>query len=284
MNTSTPVRLIGRTEFAKLAKVSPPAVTKACESSLQPAVIGKRIDLDHPAAKLYLEKKAYQQGGTDNVDLDPYYSLAVDYFHQTGNKTNRSIQKQFHIGYERARSIVETMKANKVFYFNNKTKKQEKTDPFTGKDLPTLSPKASAMENKKTGFNDDELLFDEPDMSRFLKMPLGELVDRFGTVTRFSDWLAATKRIEDIKAKRLQNAKIEGELINRKLVEIGVIDVFNSAHLRLMSDGAKTISNGVISKHMSGVDIPEIEVYITGVIGSFIKPIKNKIERSLRNA
>lgn len=284
MNDNTPSRLIGRTDFAKLAKVSPAAVTKACESSLLTAVVGKRIDLDHPSAKLYLEKKAYQQAGTDNAGLDPYYSRAVDYFHQTGNKTNRSIQKEFHIGYERARSIVETMKANNVFYYNKTTQRQEKKDPFAGNESPTEPPKAAAMESSEMGFNDGGMVYDEPDMKRFINMPLGELVERFGTVTRFSDWLAATKRIEDIKAKRLQNAKIEGELINRKLVEIGVIDVFNSAHLRLMSDGAKTVANGVISKHMSGVDIPEIEVYITGVIGSFIKPIKNKIERSLKNA
>ena len=285
MNDESIGRLISRTEFAKLANVSPAAVTNACNNSLELATIGKRIDQDHPSAKLYLEKKTYQQIGSNNVGLDPYYAMAVDFFHQTGNKTNRSFQKQFHIGYERSRSIVATMKANNVFNYEDKTKKEAKRDPLTGNDLKASPSKAAAMESKTQEDYDGFLLSGgTEDVDVFINMTLGEIIERYGTVTRFTDWLAAAKRIEEIKTKRLSNAKAEGELINKRLVEVGVIDVFNSALLRLMSDGSKTVANGVISKHLSGVEVPEIESFVTDIIGSFIKPIKSKIERSLRNA
>ncbi len=274
-------RLISRSEFAKLANVSAAAVTNACNNSLKPATDGKRIDLDHECAQLYINKKIYQHTESAEIGLDPYYALAVDYYHQTGNKTCRSFQKKFHIGHQRAKSIVDTMKANNVLYFDENSLKSVKKNSFSGEDLDPSRRKAAAMAKKDS----DNTFFIEGDenIEIYLDMTLRELVDKFGTATSFSDWLAATKRIEDVYEKRLKNAKTKGELISRKLVEIGVIDVFNSAHLRLMADGAKTLANGVISKHLTGVEVPEIEAFITDIVGSFIKPVKSKIERSLRN-
>lgn len=50
-------RLVTRSHFAREARVSPAAITKACKGLLAPACEGKRIDLDHPAAAAYLRKK-----------------------------------------------------------------------------------------------------------------------------------------------------------------------------------------------------------------------------------
>lgn len=50
-------RLISRSELARLAKVSPAAITKACKAQLAPACVGKRVDLDHRATKKYLASK-----------------------------------------------------------------------------------------------------------------------------------------------------------------------------------------------------------------------------------
>ena len=115
-------------------------------------------------------------------------------------------------------------------------------------------------------------------------MTIRELTYRFGTDVRFLDWLKATKSIEDIHEKRLKNAQTKGTLISRGLVQVGVIDVFNSAHLKLMKDGAKSIAAGTVSKHAAGADLVEIETYISDILGSFIRPVKNKIKRALDNA
>ena len=115
-------------------------------------------------------------------------------------------------------------------------------------------------------------------------MTLRELLERFGTDTAFVDWLSATQKIEAINEKRLKNAQTKGTLISRDLVKVGVIDTFNSAHLRLLKDGAKSIAAGVISKNSSGAELSEVEAYVSDILGSFIKPIKNKIARVLKNA
>ena len=47
--------LITRAEFARRAGRSPGAVTKACKKMLAPATVGKRIDVNHPAAIAYIK-------------------------------------------------------------------------------------------------------------------------------------------------------------------------------------------------------------------------------------
>ena len=96
--------------------------------------------------------------------------------------------------------------------------------------------------------------------------------------------LRSLKSIEDIHEKRLKNAQTNGTLVARRMVEVGIIDVFNSAHLRIMADGAKTIAAGVVSKHAAGAADAEIENYVSDILGSFFKPVKGKVARTLKNA
>lgn len=47
-------RTISRAELARLAKVSKPAITKRCAKDLKAALVGDRIDLDHPLVTRFL--------------------------------------------------------------------------------------------------------------------------------------------------------------------------------------------------------------------------------------
>jgi hypothetical protein len=48
-----------------------------------------------------------------------------------------------------------------------------------------------------------------------------------------------------------------------------------------LTDGAKAITAAVVAKHQAGVNEHEIEAYVTDVVGSFIRPVKAKVERNL---
>ncbi len=122
------------------------------------------------------------------------------------------------------------------------------------------------------------------DIREFAEFTLREVIDKFGTDVRFVDFLNAVQKIEAINEKRLKNAQTKGELISRVLVQNGVIDVFNSAHLRLLKDGAKSIAAGATSKYASGANLAEVEAFVSDILGSFIRPVKNKISRALKNA
>jgi hypothetical protein len=119
------------------------------------------------------------------------------------------------------------------------------------------------------------------DMEAVADLTLRELIAKHGTGKRMSDWLRALKEIEMVEEKRIKNAQSRGKLISRVLVETGVIDEFNSVHLRIMSDGAKAITAAVVAKHSAGIDAQEIEDYVRGILGSFISPVKSKIARNL---
>jgi hypothetical protein len=131
--------------------------------------------------------------------------------------------------------------------------------------------------------DDDAGEFEVPEhIQDFADMTLREIIKKFGTDTRFVDFLTAIQKIEIISEKRIRNAEREGDLVSRILVKKSVIEVFNAAHIRIMKDGAKSITAAVIAKHKAGISGPEIEGYVIDLLGSFIKPVKSQISRALR--
>lgn len=49
--------LVSRAEFARRASVAASTVTKACKKALAPATSGRRIDVNHPAAIAFINKR-----------------------------------------------------------------------------------------------------------------------------------------------------------------------------------------------------------------------------------
>ncbi len=145
----------------------------------------------------------------------------------------------------------------------------------TGHTAKNLSKKAGKYE--EGSFTVPEYIGDLADMT------LRDLIMQFGTDVRFVDWLKATKEIEMINEKRLKNAESEGVLVSRHLVKVGIIDPLESAHIKLLTDGVKTIARRTVALHESGSDLPEIESFISDQVSSFIKPVKAKVKRALKN-
>lgn len=65
-------RLVSKTQFAALARVTQAAITKACKGPLADALEGVRIDLDHVCAQQYLEGK-----GIDPTELSDRLTASV---------------------------------------------------------------------------------------------------------------------------------------------------------------------------------------------------------------
>jgi len=118
----------------------------------------------------------------------------------------------------------------------------------------------------------------------YLDYTLEKIVMMHGTEPQFLDFLKATKEIELIQEKRLKNSALEGTLISRELVLDHVLGPINTAHLKMMTDGSATIAHRCVQKIKAGSDEIELRDFIKQQIGSFIKPLKNKIERTLRDA
>lgn len=120
------------------------------------------------------------------------------------------------------------------------------------------------------------------DIEAFADMTLRELIQRFGTDTAFCDWLKATKEIESINEKRLKNAQTMGELVSRDLIKVGIIEPIDSANIKLLTDGAKTMSVRGVAMHEAGKGVEEIEKFFSKQMTSFIRPVKAKVDRMMK--
>lgn len=325
-------KLVSKAEFARLCGVSGAAVTKASSASLKPAVYGKKIDADHPAAIAYLESKTAAKTPPPATGIDPLYEAAIELCEESGRYTSRSIRTGLGIGTPRADAILAMMTAAGLVPEERSRPKptrkpRAKMEPPTEKlgDRPPTTPKpprkkpgAGAVKEKKKAESlaalseaSQSQSIDKADGNRtspaaiamiepsppgpdvidvpeeigaFIDMTLREVIQRFGTDAAFCDWLKATKEIEAIEEKRLKNAQTRGELVSRNLVKIGVIEPIDTAHIKLLTDGAKTIARRSTAMHGAGRTVEDIEKFVAEQMTSFIRPIKSRVAKALRNA
>jgi membrane carboxypeptidase/penicillin-binding protein len=143
---------------------------------------------------------------------------------------------------------------------------------------------AAAKETRKREAVDDDVVIEIPDnIQAFADMTLRDLIEKFGTDTRFVDWLSATQKIEAINEKRLKNATTEGTLVSRTLVRTGIIEPIDACHIKLLTDGAKTIARRVTAMHSAKRPLDDIEKFVAEQITSFIRPVKAKVSKALKN-
>lgn len=283
--------LISGAEFARRAGVNQSAVTRACAGKLKDAVEGKRINASHPEAVRYVERRERMRAQPAAVGLDPLYEIAVEACITSGRWTASSLRKPLGIGSDRAVRIWKTIEAAGLVPPIEERAPIENRPPLAiaAAEKPVVKGYAARNANKKKASLDaitgGEVIHNIPeDIRDFADMTLRELIHRFGTDVAFLDWLKATKSIEDINEKRLKNAATQGELVSRKLIKVGVIDPIESAHLKLLTDGAKTIALRVTAMHSAGRELADIENFVSDQISSFIRPMKAKIKRTLKNA
>lgn len=274
-------RPISKAEFAKRCGISGGAVTKLIKGRLSVAMIGDRIDFAHAAAQEYYLEKTAARPEPVQIDPDVLLGQALEHCRSTERWTASSIQRHLSIGYARAQKILGQLQA---LGHVPGSQLSAVVGPSGQAPAPPPPPKAPRQhgKGKKSSWSDDAQIVEVPeDIEGLADMTIREAVEKFGTGYRMLDWLRALKEIEAVNEKRIKNAQSMGRLIARRLVEVGVIDPFNSAHVRLMTDGAKAVTAAVLAKHQAGVSEQEIEAYVSDVIGSFIRPVKSKVERNL---
>lgn len=290
-------KLISKSKFAQMAGVNPSTVTRLSETILKAAIVGKKVDAAHPDAVNYLKNRERDQTPPAATGLDPLYEEAVAACDAAGRYSISFVQKALRVGWERASKLVGVMKANGLVPDpdgDKVTLTSEEAPPVVmdkavAERLGLIGGKprgqAAVREAKKQSAPPEDFVFEVPDdIQAFADMTLRELVERFGTDVRFLDWLKATKAIEDINEKRLKNAQTKGELVNRQLVKVGIIEPIDSAHIKLLTDGSKTIARRATAMHDAGRDLEDIEKFVADQISSFIRQVKSKVARALKNA
>lgn len=277
--------LISRSELARRAGVAPSSVTKACNQHLKHCCHGKRVDADHPDVIAYIERRERATREPELQGIDPLYEDAVELLRGSKRPTANALRRPLNIGAERAKSLYALIEASGVLATPAPEPDPEPapvTKPAPAKPRGWTAKKEN---QKREAAKQDDTIYAVPeDIQAFADMTLRELVEKFGTDVRFVDWLKATKAIEDINEKRLKNAETKGELVSRQLVRHGILDPIESAHVKLLTDGSKTIARRAAAMSGSGRDVEDIEKFVADQITSFLRPMKAKIQRTLKNA
>ena len=286
-------KLLNKSEFAALAGVNPSTITRVAKTVLSAAMDGDRVDAAHPAAKKYLEGRARATAPETAPGIDPLYNDAVVLCEEHKRATPSFLQRRLRIGYNRAATIIGIMTANGLV---------EETDgvrTWKGSEKPVVPPpkekprephvrgwaaKRETEKAEEAATYGDEPIEVPEDVTTFADMTLRELIAKFGTDKRFVDWLAALQKIEMIEERQIKNATAKGRLISRELVLNGIIDPINSAHLKLMQDGAKNIAAGIASKVAAGYSPAELDAHAADVISTLLRPVKDRLARAVKNA
>jgi hypothetical protein len=243
------MRLISRAKLAQLAGVSKSAITQACDSDkLRAALRGDRVDLDHDLVTAYLKKR-----GKEVPPARP--ALAA--------KTDRASTNPRKFKPPAPPAPTDQPKRGR-----GRPRSPTAEDPEEG--VGHMRPPAGVTEGSSEDLKDlTELLL--------------PLVERFGTDTRFADWLSSLKDIELIREKRLKNGETEGGLISRELVKTFVFGAIEAANKRLLGDAAKTIASKVFNATRAKGTLEEAQRLVRDEISKQLKPLKTTAARHLRH-
>lgn len=245
-------RLVSRAEFARMAGVSGSAITKACrEGTLGAACVGKRIDLDHLAARAYLTSKGASPPPPPTAKAE-----------RSTKPTRPRRSKMSESAASKRRPKLRVVRDH-----------DEGAPPE-----PAASPRRKAPPPTPPSEGDGS-----PEDLEALAETLRPLLERFGTETAFKDWLDSLKRIEEIREKRLKNEETEGLLIRVEPVKVLVFAVIDSAQRRVLSDAPRTIVRRVYAMAGSGTPVEEAERTVRELLGSILRPVKATAERVLRH-
>ncbi len=164
-----------------------------------------------------------------------------------------------------------------VAYIKSKQVKKTQT--------PAKKPRKAAAAPEPLKEEEEESHFSEDDeIKDVLHLTLAEIVERHGTSSQFKTWIDAKKIIVDIQTRIVKLAQLEGTLVSRDLIKVGVIDPIDAAHRKLLTDGAKTIARRVTAMNSGGRPLEDCEDFVKDQIASFIRPMKAKVARSLKSA
>ena len=202
-------KLISQSEFSRLVNISTAGVAKLVRTRLVKAMVGKRVDIQHPDAIEYLKSKLGKGIVTELISVP--------------------IEK------------------------------------------PPPPPPPEQVELPE-------------DIEAVADLTIRQVVEKFGTVTAFSDWLKAMKSIADIKEKHLKNDAALGRVIDKEYVANFMFGAFETSYSQLVNDAPRTICATIVESHEAGESIEVLQQQAQKIISSQIKGVKDKLKKALKNA
>ena len=253
--------IIEKSEFAALAGVSRPAISKAIREGrviLDPS--GKRVDLDEPINQKYL------QGNRNKTPpAKPKTTKRAATTKKTAAKKSTT-----------AKRAATTKKAPKT----KPTPPPKRPPQQTGRQGPkpkdeTQDPQADAYDPYYHTVRETNV-----EASDLKRMTLDEIFRRFGTMRSVIDHCDALKKIEDIEMRQTKNAKERGDLIPRAVVKT-MLGHFDEAHARMLSDVPAALATLIHPLCGGSIEKEKLEEMIRDTNSKDINAAKAKVRRKV---
>lgn len=248
------MRLVSRAELARLVGVSKPAITQHCDSAkLRDACRGTRVDLDHPLVAAYFEARGKVLPPARPEEPKPRSVARADAAPPGARKPRLQAPPAPPAEPKRPRG-----------------RPRSPTTDGPEENVGHMRPPPGVTEGSSQDLKQ-------------LSDSLLPLVERFGTDTRFADWLSSLKDIELIREKRLKNGETEGGLISRELVKTFVFGALDAANKRLLGDASKTIASKVFNAVQAKDSLEEVQRLVREEIAKHLKALKATAARHVRH-
>ena len=239
-------RLISRAELARRANCSPPAITKRCRKDFVPAMVGDKLDLDHPVIKSFLKDRGIATPAPARAPTKTKKVSAPDPTEPTGN---RILDLAAIVGATGSRPT------------------------------PTDTERAAWLAEAIAAFSPGS-----PEEVELLGSLLEPLIERFGTDEGCKNYLIALREKENIRAKRLSNEETEGQSIPREFVVVHILSLLEETNKRLLGDMPKTLVRRLFAMAHSGATATEGEREAREAVSSHLDAVRQKIAKTIRDA
>lgn len=242
----TPQRLITRGALASRLSCSKSLVYKLAKKGmrLEHALVGDKIDLDHPDAVAFCAQNDYQE---------PDLALITAAAMEAGRKHEKHNQQQ--VGQRRGAAVP-----------------KEQPPTFTQEQIAPLLE----------AFAPDDKADEDRTANEYLDMTVRELIARYGTQSQFKDLAAAVKNLIQMRGYEEEQARKRGEYIHRAHAEklVAMIDGMQKA---LLTDAVSNMANKAMVQARADADKTDVERSMRDTISRVIKLSKTQIVRSLRD-
>jgi len=112
------------------------------------------------------------------------------------------------------------------------------------------------------------------------QMTMAAVIEKYGTASRLKEYVAASRIIEQTRKLQIEIAEKENRLVDRAIVE-GMIGALDGSHIKLLTDGAKTISRRASQKVLAGETPEQIEVFVRETLGKYLRVALVRIVETL---
>jgi hypothetical protein len=123
---------------------------------------------------------------------------------------------------------------------------------------------------------------DPPDAEQLYRLTFRQIVERWGHLEGFQNWIELRKKTAETRRVELRNSEAEGLVISREFVRVHVFGYLEAANRLLLTDAARTLARQLPSAARNGAAHEAVEQAAREIISGHLVRLKAEVVRAIR--